>query len=157
MSQKIEVTDEMVERYIAAASAAYERVFKVTCKALNGNFDVARAGLEAALNPRQDSEIVVTREQTQAGLWAFYGEDDLPNPEPWRSNLRHKEMAKAYRAMRKLEPSTGTHGSAPKAREANPEHRDGIWRCGPGGAPVKVENFRSERPGRRSTDKVKNG
>lgn len=97
-----EVTDEMVERYIAAASAAYERVFKVTCKALNGNFDVARAGLEAALNPPQEPEIVVTGEQATAGyevanMWVrqkgCIGTSELYC------------MAKdIYRAMRRLEP-----------------------------------------------------
>ena len=44
-------------------------------------------------------EIHVSPGMTQAGLWAFHHEDELPNPEPWRSPLRHDEMARAYRAM----------------------------------------------------------
>lgn len=134
--KKREVTDEMVKRFIEYSSIYTDAGARTdactrTC---------VREGLEAALNPPPEPEVTVTREQTQAGLWAFYHEDELPNPEPWRSEFRHREMANAYRAMRRLEPKGVNAGTerrtGPKDRRSGRDwtgdsKRDGYspWRA----------------------------
>jgi hypothetical protein len=95
MTGKVEITDEMVRR----AEDAWVRAIT-----LGRNIVAVRNALEAALNPPPDPEIPVTFEQTQAGLWALYHEDECRLPEPpIASERRHQEMARAYRAMRRLE------------------------------------------------------
>lgn len=103
MTNKPEVTDAMVDR------ALDKLLFHIHEHCSRGHM---REVLTAALSPPAEPE--VTREMSQAGLWAFYHEGELPNREEWRSQKRHDEMAAAYRAMHALE----------RRKEAKCEH---VW------------------------------
>ena len=82
----IEVTDEMIDRAMAAALSQTTDVGPARYRRI----------LTAALNPPPESETVVTQEMVEAGLL------------DWHSSLHPplgEALANAYRAMRKLEPT----------------------------------------------------
>ena len=96
---KVEITDAMVERFYAA----YERndwpVFSSVAPRI-------KAGLDAALNPPAEPEIVVTEEQKQAGKDAAL--QWLTERGFITRTVNHPQtpelLAAIYRAMRALEP-----------------------------------------------------
>ena len=84
---KIEVTDEMVERF---------------CDYVNTHEGYAyRDALEAALNPPPEPEIVVTEEMVNAGRSTYPG--TLPKDLATVAMI-NEACRRIYRAMRKLEP-----------------------------------------------------
>lgn len=86
---KIEITYEMAERSLVARNVCFRA----------GDFKTIereRAYLEAALNPPQKPEIVVTNEMLTAGARAFMTNQGARHPDHW--------LTEAYRAMRNLEP-----------------------------------------------------
>ncbi len=86
----MQITDEMVERYIKVALSAARKATGVTAWCVHS---AVRAGLEAALNPPAEPEIVVTEEMADAGA------------KQWRNASGDYAGAVAvYRAMRRLEP-----------------------------------------------------
>lgn len=97
---KIEVTDQLVERFCEAA-APYLELFKPPCGALISEDavrawkkEVARGILEKTLNPPPpEPDITVTEEQLQAA-WGFCRGQDASTAE---------RLKNIYRAMRKLE------------------------------------------------------
>lgn len=97
MSKKIEITDEMVERATRAAmwnNQLDEALLQTTTPQIR-----MRRALEAALNPPQEPEIVVTEEMLRAGL-ECNGRFATSHFKSWCST----QLGNIYRAMRKLEP-----------------------------------------------------
>lgn len=84
---KIEITDEMVERFLKAGGTYQSGKSAQQC---------IREGLEAALNPPAEQEIPVTQEMLNAGHGAYNGD----HPNVWA------RISSIYRSMRRLEPPT---------------------------------------------------
>lgn len=84
-----EITDEQVARYLKAMGIS---------SVSEGHHKAVKAALQFAVEASTPAERPVSREQTQAGLDAFFDEtvDDY-------ADATHAEIASAYRAMLKLE------------------------------------------------------
>ncbi len=91
MSEKVVVTDEMVERFLRAVPGAVAPSFNAT-----------KLALDAALNPPAEPEIVVTQEMALAG-------EDVLVERRGCGMMMVNVAADVYRAMHKLAPSACSH------------------------------------------------
>lgn len=88
MTDRVEITDEMIER------AHSHLMIRMGEPRALPSYAQVRAALEAALSP--PDEIPVSQEMTQAGLCAYFGPQyDIHPPSA------HEAIANAYRAMEK--------------------------------------------------------
>ena len=91
MAEKIPVTDAAIERC---------RKWFLNRFGTNHSIDTTREMLDAALNPPQGPEIIITDEMTLAGVAALKTSNTACAASDWYSE-KAKEV---YRAMKRLEP-----------------------------------------------------